>query len=217
DDDTVTVADGGDILSFARIALRASTYLDSGPLGCLGVGVPFAIAASLARPENRVIALVGDGSFGFTALEIDTAVRHEARALFVVANNEGWNIERKDQEQRFGGRLVGVELPGCRYDLLAEALGARGRRVEREEDLAEAIRWGLDNVPAVLDVLVTAEAESPDFRNGLAQVPARQALLTWHEAESALSRSNSRRVEDRRRVATDTVPVAPIPERRRSS
>ena len=216
DDDTVTVADGGDILSFARIALRTSAYLDSGALGCLGVGVPFAIAASLAHPGSRVIALVGDGSFGFTAMEIDTAVRHDARALFVVANNEGWNIERKDQEQRFEGRLVGVELPGCRYDLLATSLGARGRRVEREEELTEAIRWGLDNAPAVLDVLVTGEAESPDFRNGLAQVPARQALVTWDELESTLSRSTRDASTTGGAVARDTVPVASIPNRRSS-
>lgn len=184
-DGTITVVDGGDILSFGRVALRTTTYLDCGPLGCLGVGVPFAIAAALALPEAQVVALIGDGSFGFTAIEIDTAVRHGAKAVFVVANNEGWNIERKDQEQRYAGNLVGVELPGCRYDLLAQALGARGRRVEEAGELEDAIGWALANAPAVLDVLVTRDAESPDFKSGLAQVPARQALSTWDEAEEA--------------------------------
>ena len=186
DEDTITVADGGDILSFARVGLKSSTYLDCGVLGYLGVGVPFATAAALIFPNRQVIAVIGDGSFGFTAIELDTAVRHGAKAVFVVANNEAWNIERKDQEQRYAGHLVGVDLPGCRYDLLAQSLGANGRRVTGPEDLPEAIGWAIANAPAVLDVLVTRDAESPDFKSGLAQVPARQALVSWDRAEAAL-------------------------------
>lgn len=184
DDDTVTVADGGDILSFARVGLRSSTFLDCGPLGCLGVGVPFATAAALACPHRTVIAVIGDGAFGFTAMEIDTAVRHRARAVFVVANNEGWNIERMDQADRYGGNIVGVELPGCRYDLLAQALGAAARRIEDPEQLPEAIDWAISSAPAVLDVLVTRDAQSPDFKSGLPQVPVRHALSTWDRAEA---------------------------------
>jgi len=127
---TVVVADGGDILSFARVGLRAGRWLDPGPLGCLGVGVPFATAAALALPGTRVIAIVGDGSFGLSAMEVETAVRTGARAVFVVADNKGWNIERHDQEERYGGNLVAVELSG-RYEELGRALGAHGERVER--------------------------------------------------------------------------------------
>ena len=130
DAETVVVADGGDILSFARSTLRSGAWLDPGALGCLGVGVPFAVSAALTLPGRRVIAVVGDGALGFSAMELDTAVRRGARVLVVVANNAGWNIERQDQIERFGGNLVGVELPGCRYDLLARALGAHGERVE---------------------------------------------------------------------------------------
>ena len=64
-----------------------------------------------------MIAVIGDGSFGLTAMEIDTAVRSGARAVFVVANNEAWGIERNDQLVGYDGNLVGVDLPGCRYDL----------------------------------------------------------------------------------------------------
>jgi acetolactate synthase-1/2/3 large subunit len=183
DGDTIVVADGGDILSFARAALRAETYLDPGALGCLGVGVPFATSAALNFPNRRVIAVIGDGSFGLTAMEIDTAVRSGARAVFVVANNEAWGIERNDQLVGYDGNLIGVDLPGCRYDLVAEGLGAYAERIERPEDLPGAIERALENAPALLDVAVTKEAESPDFKNGLAGVPDRQALEVWDRAE----------------------------------
>ncbi|HET7480912.1 MAG TPA: thiamine pyrophosphate-binding protein, partial [Rubrobacteraceae bacterium] len=183
DEDTIVVADGGDILSFARGGLQAETYLDPGPLGCLGVGVPFANSAALNFPERRVIAVIGDGSFGLTAMEIDTAVRSGARAVFVVANNESWAIERNDQLVGYGGNLVGVDLPGCRYDRLAEGLGAYAERVEKAEDLPGALERAFENAPALLDVAVTKEAQSPDFKNGLAWVPDRQALEVWDQAE----------------------------------
>src|SRR5215218_2489564 len=183
DGDTIVVADGGDILSFARAALRAETYLDPGALGCLGVGVPFAVSAALIFPDRRVIAVIGDGSFGLTAMEIDTAVRSGARAVFVVANNGAWGIERNDQLVGYNGNLVGVDLPGCRYDLVAEGLGTYAERIEKPEDLPYAIERALENAPALLDVAVTKEAESPDFKNGLAGVPDRQALEVWDRAE----------------------------------
>jgi len=183
DGDTIVVADGGDILSFARAALRAETYLDPGALGCLGVGVPFAVSAALTFPDRRVIAVIGDGSFGLSAMEIDTAVRSGARAVFVVANNGAWGIERNDQLVGYNGNLVGVDLPGCRYDLVAQGLGAYAERIERPEDLPGAIERALENAPALLDVAVTKEAESPDFKNGLAGVPDRQALEIWDRAE----------------------------------
>lgn len=183
DEDTIAVADGGDILSFARGALRAETYLDPGPLGCLGVGVPFANSAALNFPERRVVAVIGDGSFGLTAMEIDTAVRSGARAVFVVANNESWAIERNDQIAGYDGNLVGVDLPGCRYDRLAQGLGAYAERVERPEDLPGALERAFENAPALVDVAVTKDAESPDFKNGLAGVPDRHALEVWDQAE----------------------------------
>ncbi|MGH3086817.1 MAG: thiamine pyrophosphate-binding protein [Rubrobacteraceae bacterium] len=183
DKETIVVADGGDILSFARAALRAETYLDPGALGCLGVGVPFAVSAALNFPERRVISVVGDGSFGLTAMELDTAVRHNARAVFIVANNESWGIERNDQIAGYDGNLVGVDLPNCRYDRLAEGLGAYAERIENPEDLPGAIERAIENAPSLLDVAVTKEAESPDFKNGLAGVPDYQALEVWDRAE----------------------------------
>jgi acetolactate synthase I/II/III large subunit len=181
--EAAVVADGGDILSFARVALNAPTYLDCGSLGCLGVGVPFANAAALVAPERPVVAVIGDGAFGFTAMEVDTAVRHGLRPVYVVADNQAWNIEKADQLERFAGRAVGVDLPGCRYDKLAVALGAAGRRVTDPGELPGALKWAAENAPAVLDVRVTQDAQSPDSASGLATVPPDQALTKWQQAE----------------------------------
>jgi acetolactate synthase-1/2/3 large subunit len=185
DDGTVVVADGGDILSFARVGLKAPTYLDCGALGCLGVGVPFATAAALCLADRRVIALVGDGAFGLTAMDVNSAARHHAKAVFVIANNEAWNIERHDQLQRYEGNVVGVDLPGCRYDLVARGLGVHAEHVTRPQELDAALLRALANAPAVVDVAVTRDAVSPDTASGLASVPPRHALRTWNQAELA--------------------------------
>ena len=181
--DHVAVADGGDLLSFARVGLAAATYMDAGAFGCLGVGVPFAIAAALAFPGREVISVNGDGAFGINAMEIDTAVRHGARAVFIVSNNAAWNIERFDQEFNYGGRVVGTTLRHSDYAAMARALGAHGERVEDAGELVAAIRRGLANAPAVIDVVTSQGAVSSDARKGLGFVPDYQALTAWDDAE----------------------------------
>ena len=180
--DAVIVADGGDFLSFARVGLPASTYLDPGSLGCIGVGTPFGVAASLALPERTVAVLTGDGAFGFNAMEIDTAVRHKAPVLIVVANNGAWAIEVRDQQETHG-KVVGTQLQFADHAAMARAFGMHGERVERVEDLPAAIERALANRPALLDVLVTPEAVSSDAKSGLAWVPDLQPLAAWDEAE----------------------------------
>jgi acetolactate synthase-1/2/3 large subunit len=135
DPDYIAIADGGDLLSFARIGLEASTYMDAGAFGCLGVGVPFAVAASLAFPGRQVISVNGDGAFGLNAMEIDTAVRHGATPVWIVSNNAAWNIERFDQDTNYGGRVVGTTLQHADYAAMARAFGAHGERVEDPADL----------------------------------------------------------------------------------
>ena len=182
-EDAIIVADGGDFLSFSRIALTGGAYLDCGAFGCLGVGVPFGIASALAFPKRQVVVVSGDGSFGFNAIELDTCRRHGAKVVFIVANNGGWNIERNDQKQAYGSRIVGTELEGCDYAGLARSLGVHGERIERPEDLPDAIRRAFDMAPAVLDVIVTRDAMSPDAVAGIPGIPDRQALSTWDELE----------------------------------
>lgn len=183
--DHVGIADGGDILSFARIGLVSKAYLDAGAFGCLGVGVPYAVAAALAFPGRQVICVTGDGAFGFNAMEIDTAVRHGAQAVFIVSNNAAWNIERHDQVLNYGGRVIGTDLRDSDYAAMARALGAHGERVENAADLPAAIRRALANAPALIDVVTSRTVISSDFRKGLSIVPDYQPLTAWDDAEKA--------------------------------
>jgi len=183
DPEYVAVADGGDLLSFARTGLQAKTYMDAGAFGCLGVGVPFAIAASLAMPGRQVISVNGDGAFGINAMEIDTAVRHGAKVVFIVSNNAAWNIERLDQEMNYGGRVVGTTLRHSDYAAMARALGLHGERVEKPEELRPALQRALKNAPALVDVVTSQTVISSDAQKGLGFVPSYQALTAWDEAE----------------------------------
>jgi len=183
DPDHIAIADGGDLLSFARVGLDATTYMDAGAFGCLGVGVPFANAAALAYPGRTVVSVNGDGAFGINAMEIDTAVRHGAKAVFIVSNNAAWNIERFDQETNYGGRVVGTTLRHSDYATMARALGAHGERVEDPRDLEAALKRALANAPAVVDVVTSQLAVSSDARKGLGFVPDYQALTAWDDAE----------------------------------
>lgn len=171
------------MLSFARVGLGTATYMDAGAFGCLGVGVPFAIAAALAFPQRQVICVTGDGAYGFNAMEIDTAVRHNARAVVIISNNAAWNIERYDQDCNYGGRVVGTTLAHSDYAGMARALGAHGERVENASDLAAAIRRGLENPPAVIDVVTSQDVVSSDSTKGLSLVPDYQPLTAWDAAE----------------------------------
>jgi thiamine pyrophosphate-dependent acetolactate synthase large subunit-like protein len=179
----IAIADGGDLLSFARTGLAANTYMDAGAFGCLGVGVPFAVAAALAFPDRQVISVNGDGAFGINAMEIDTAVRHGAKAVFIVSNNAAWNIERLDQEMNYGGRVVGTTLRHSDYAGLARSLGAHGERVEKPSELEGALRRALKSAPALVDVVTSQSVLSTDAQKGLGFVPDFQALTAWDDAE----------------------------------
>ena len=183
--DAITIADGGDILSFARMGLPPRTYLDSGTFGCLGVGVPYGVAAALLHPDRQVVVVTGDGAFGINAMEIDSAKRHGANVVFIVANNAAWNIERLDQEMNYGGRVVGTTLQWSDYAGMARAFGLHAERVTNPERLPAALEQALAKTPALLDVVVTRHALSSDAGKGLGWVPDYQALTSWDDAERA--------------------------------
>jgi acetolactate synthase I/II/III large subunit len=180
--DSVVITDGGDFLAFARVGLNAPLMLDPGPFGCIGIGVPYGIAASLAFPDKPVVVATGDGAFGFNAIEVDTAVRHKAPVLIVVANNGAWQIEVHDQTVNHG-KVVGTKLQVADYAGMARSFGMHAERVETEEQLGPAIKRALANRPALLDMVVTPEAISSDGKTGLAWVPDLQPLAAWDEAE----------------------------------
>lgn len=178
----IVINDGGDFLAFGRVGLSAPTMLDPGPFGCIGVGVPYGIAASLAFPDRTVVVATGDGAFGFNAIEIDTAVRHKAPVLIVVANNGAWQIEVHDQTVTHG-KVVGTKLQFSDHAAMARAFGMHGERVEKPEELAPALDRAFANRPALVDVVVTPEAVSSDGKTGLAWVPDLQPLAAWDDAE----------------------------------
>jgi acetolactate synthase-1/2/3 large subunit len=183
--DAITIADGGDILSFARMGLPPRSYLDAGTFGCLGVGVPYGIAAALLHPDRQVVVVTGDGAFGINAMEIDSAKRHGAKVVFIVSNNAAWNIERLDQEMNYGGRVVGTTLQWADYAAMARAFGLHAERVTDPARLDGALAEAFANAPALLDVVVTQHALSSDAGKGLGWVPDFQALTAWDDAERA--------------------------------
>lgn len=186
DPGAIIIADGGDFLSFSRIALPATTYLDPGPLGCIGLATPFAIGAAKAAPNREVIAVTGDGAFGFSAMEIDTAARHKVPIMIVVSNNGSWAIEVRDQLERFG-KVVGTQLQAADYAAMARGFGLKAWRVENEEDIDDVLNAAFTALrsghPVLIDVVTSPTAISSDSKTGLAWVPDWQALSSWDEAE----------------------------------
>jgi acetolactate synthase-1/2/3 large subunit len=152
------VADGGDALAWALAYFDAELpgrlLSTTTALGTLGVGMPFALAAQAARPDEPVFLFTGDGSFGLSAMEVDTAVRHKLPIVVIVSNNAGWVDVQHEQDAAFGpGRHVASTLPGVRYDRLAESLGGHGERVETLDALRPALQRCLDaGVCSVIDV-----------------------------------------------------------------
>jgi acetolactate synthase-1/2/3 large subunit len=141
------VCDGGDSMlwgSEAFPAERPAAVISTGPLGCLGVGLPFALAAKLAQPDRTVVLLSGDGSFGLNGMEIDTAVRHNLPVICVICNDQAWGMVKHGQEMLFGhDRTCGTELGVVRYDLMAQGLGGYGEFIERPEEIKPALERSL--------------------------------------------------------------------------
>ncbi len=164
--DATIIVDGGDIAIFAIQALRVNHpghWLDNGNLGFLGAGVPFGIAAKLARPNKQVLVLSGDGSFGFNSMEFDTAIRHNVPIVAVVGNDSAWGMIKHRQQAIYGPhRVVGTELGFTRYHDLVESLGGYGECVERPQDIAKALQRAFSsNRPACINVRIDPDAVSP--------------------------------------------------------
>ncbi|MFH1241445.1 MAG: thiamine pyrophosphate-binding protein [Pseudomonadota bacterium] len=143
------------------------TFLWAADSGHLGSGVPYAIAAKLARPQVPVYCITGDGSFGFNAMELETARRVGAPVVIIIANDLGWGMIRSAQKLVHEERFIGVDFyPDIRYDRLAEALGCYGEQVTRPEQIRPALERAVDSgLPAVLDVAVDPQVHGfpPDL------------------------------------------------------
>ena len=159
--DAILVVDGQEILNFGRQSIPTFVpghRLNSGVFGCMGVGLPFAIGAKVAKPDAQVVVLHGDGSYGINANEIDTAVRHNVPVLAVISNNGGWTA---DPDRNKPGRNLGY----IRYDKIAQTVGAHGEFVEKPDDIRPALeRAWQSGKPAVVNVITDYKARATTVR-----------------------------------------------------
>ncbi len=162
-DDPILVVDGGEFGQWAQACISASTRIINGPAGAIGSAIPFAMAARVARPNATVVAVLGDGTFGFHMAEFDTAVRHRLPFVTVVGNDSCWNAEYQIQLRTYGkDRAIGCELQaGAAYEKAVTALGGHGEHVTRAADLPAALARAVKSeLPACVNVM-TARLPAP--------------------------------------------------------
>ncbi len=163
--ESVLVCDGGEIGQWAQACLSAPNRVINGVAGSIGAALPFALAARMAKPDAPVIAVMGDGTFGFHSAEIDTAVRYRLPFVCVVGNDARWNAEYQIQLRDYGSqRLVGCELLPTRYDQVAAAFGGYGELVtDAREVLPAAKRAAQTGLPACINIMIEGLA-APNFK-----------------------------------------------------
>ena len=167
--DAIVIGDGGDFVSYAgRLidSFQPGCWLDPGPYGCLGSGPGYALAAKLARPEQPVVLLLGDGALGFSGMEFDTLARHGVAVMGVVGNNGIWALEKHPMEALYGYSVAAELRPETRYDTVAEALGADGILVRTAAELRPALERGLGATrPTLINVLTDPSVAYPRRSN----------------------------------------------------
>jgi acetolactate synthase-1/2/3 large subunit len=158
--DSVFISDGGEIGQWAQACLSAPNRVINGVAGSIGAALPFALAARIAKPAAPVIAVMGDGTFGFHTAEIDTAVRYKLPFVVVVGNDARWNAEYQIQLREYGrDRAIGCELLATRYDLVTTAFGGYGTLITDPEDvLPVARRAHRSEVPSCLNIMIESVA-----------------------------------------------------------
>jgi acetolactate synthase-1/2/3 large subunit len=154
--ESVLVSDGGEIGQWAQACLHAPNRVINGVAGSIGAGLPFATAASLAKPGAPVVAVVGDGTFGFHSAEIDTAVRYQLPFLLVVGNDACWNAEHQIQIRDYGNeRVIGCELLPTHYEKVCIAFGGFGEQVTAKEQVLPAAHRAIaSKLPSCLNIMI---------------------------------------------------------------
>ncbi len=167
-DDADYVIDGGDTQYFGLTGFKSREKAGvmataAGLLGCLGTGIPFAMAAKLARPDKKVVLFNGDGSFGFNSMEFDTMVRHNIPVVCVVNNDQAWGMIKHSQELSIGpARLQCCELGVRPYEKMVEGLGGYGELVTRDEEIIPALKRAFESgKPACINVITDPTVTSP--------------------------------------------------------
>ena len=169
--DSIFIGDGGDVVTVAGGVVQPHTpghWMDPGPLGTLGVGVPFALAAKLARPDKEVVCLFGDGAFSLTGWDFDTMVRQNLPFVGVVGNNSAMNQIRFGQIAKYGRERgeVGNHLSDVRYSEFAQMLGGYGEEVSDPAGIGPALRRARESgKPSLINVWVDPDVYAPGTMN----------------------------------------------------
>jgi acetolactate synthase-1/2/3 large subunit len=155
--DAVVICDGGDFASYAGKFIEVfepGGWLDTGPYGCLGNGLGYAIAARVVRPSAQVVLLLGDGAAGFSLMDVDSLVRHGLPVVMIVGNNGMWGLEKHPMQAIYGWDMACDLQPGCRYDEVVTALGGGGETVSSPDEIGPALdRAFASGVPYLVNVL----------------------------------------------------------------
>jgi sulfoacetaldehyde acetyltransferase len=175
-DDAMVATDIGNICSISNSYLRferPNSFFAAMSFGNCGYAFPTAIGAKVAAPDRPAIAYVGDGAWGMSLAEVMTCVRERIPVVAVVFNNGQWGAEKRNQIDFYGDRFVGTELENPSFAAIAQAMGARGARVDQPDQLGDALREAVaSNEPTVLEVMVNQELGDP-FRRDALKKPVR--------------------------------------------
>lgn len=169
DENTVVVLDGGDVATWGALFVPAYgpgqlIGIHTNSFGPLGLGMGYAIAAKLAHPEKNVILLVGDGAFGYSAMEFDTCMRYGINITAVIFNDALWGMIKRSEARKSPDRegYVGLDLRETHYEKVIEALGGYGELVTKPQDIGKAIERAIaSNKPACVNVMVDPNIGPP--------------------------------------------------------
>jgi acetolactate synthase-1/2/3 large subunit len=165
-EEDIVVGDGGDTqvwMGMFRTARKEGHYLESGLYGCLGIGIPYAIAAKLLYPQKRVLNVIGDGSVGFNFMEFETAIRKKIPIVVVISNDLGWGMIRHSSKLKLGRNIEEVsEIGRIHYEKFVESMGGVGIFVEKPEEIRPALEQAFaSGKPACVNVLTDPTAVGP--------------------------------------------------------
>ncbi len=158
---------------YAYPVYRPRTFVSSGYQGTLGSGFPTALGVKVAHPDQPVVAICGDGGFMFAVQELATAVQYGISVVTLVFNNSAFGNVRRDQRERFGGRVLGADLQNPDFLKLADAFGVQAERVHSPDALRATLSRALDSgVPWLIEVPVARDSESDPWRFLQPPIPA---------------------------------------------